>query len=418
VIFSCYTESMNKRKVKILFLVLCVLALSFCGSTAVKGMTDEQVNSEIKDLNDQIKGNKDKMAEIEAKKKEYAQNIAQKQAEADSLKGEMAILDNQIAIAEIDIENLKNQINQAGLEMKKLGIEITAKQDEIEKEKKNIATTLKLIYQEDDASMLEVLLLNNSLSEFLNRVKYLEDVNQGMGESLDNLKKFQAELEGEQADLAQKSDDFKKLKGELERSKLALEDQKQGKIFLLEETKNSEKEYQGLIAQLKEQQDAANSEIADLEKSVRERLESLKKEKLDFNDNGLIWPVPQNYITTYFHDPDYPFRYLFEHPAVDIRASQGSPIKAAASGYVAQVKLNGKAYGYIMLIHGNGISTVYGHISKSFVSSDDYIVQGQTIALSGGLPGTTGSGPLTTGPHLHFEVRKDGIPVNPLEYLP
>jgi murein DD-endopeptidase MepM/ murein hydrolase activator NlpD len=70
-----------------------------------------------------------------------------------------------------------------------------------------------------------------------------------------------------------------------------------------------------------------------------------------------------------------------------------------------------------MLIHGDNISTVYGHISKPLVSEDDYVVQGQAIALSGGMPGTVGSG-LTTGPHLHFEVRQDGVPVDPLEYLP
>ena len=71
-----------------------------------------------------------------------------------------------------------------------------------------------------------------------------------------------------------------------------------------------------------------------------------------------------------------------------------------------------------MIIHGDGLSTVYGHISKALVSQEDYVAQGQAIALSGGLPGTTGAGRLTSGPHLHFEVRKDGIPVDPASFLP
>jgi len=143
----------------------------------------------------------------------------------------------------------------------------------------------------------------------------------------------------------------------------------------------------------------------------------MKNSGLQVNDNGMIWPVPKNYITTYFHDPDYPFRYLFEHPGWDIRAGQGTEIDAAESGYVAHAQMNGTKYAYIMIIHANGLSTVYGHVSKIFVKADDYVTQGEPIGLSGGTPGTVGAGPFTTGPHLHFEVRQDGIPVDPAGYL-
>jgi murein DD-endopeptidase MepM/ murein hydrolase activator NlpD len=415
-----YNKNMKKisavKKIS-LFLVLFCLILGSFGQKA-RGMTDEQINDEVKQLNLEIKKNKEKMEDVADQKEKYAKNIKDKQGEAKNLKNQLAILDNRIAKAELDIEEVKNQISEVSLEIRRTEVEIQGKENDIDKEKKNIANVLKLLYREGDASTLEILLMNDSLAEFLNRAKYLEDVNKEMGEALENLKQYKNDLEKSKADLEGKKEELANLKNDLEQSRLAFEQERLNKEMLLEETKNSEKEYQSLLAQAEKQELDAQTDIAQLEKAMRLKLESLEKEKLEFNDDGFIWPVPKNLVTTYFHDPDYPFRYLFEHPAVDIRAKQGTAIKAPASGYVARVKFAGRSYAYIMIIHGDGISTVYGHISKPLVSEDDYVVQGQTIALSGGMPGTNGAGSLTTGPHLHFEVRQDGVPVDPLEYLP
>ena len=137
------------------------------------------------------------------------------------------------------------------------------------------------------------------------------------------------------------------------------------------------------------------------------------------DNKKLSWPVPSRYITARFRDPTYPYRNVFEHNAIDIRAAHGTALRAASDGYVARARRcsTWRCYSYTMLIHANGISTVYGHMSKIVVAQDQFVKRGQIIGYSGGTPRTPGAGPFVTGAHLHFAVRKNGIPVNPISYL-
>ena len=104
-------------------------------------------------------------------------------------------------------------------------------------------------------------------------------------------------------------------------------------------------------------------------------------------------------------------RYHEYHPAVDIAGPSGTPIKAADSGYVAVVGRSDTGYGrYVLVDHGNGFQTLYAHFSVIFVEVGQSVGKGQTI----GLCGSTGK---STGPHVHFEVKLNGVRRNPLLYL-
>ena len=392
----------------LLFLFNPVLSL---GQAAIED------NQEVKELNKQIQDNKDKLKKIQDQQKVYSQAIEQKQREKASLNNQLAILENRLAKAALDIASAQTEIDRTNLEIAKVGLEIKAKNAQLEEKKNHIASVVRLMQKQDDKSSLEILLLNGSFNDFVSQVKYLEDINKEIGRSLESLKQYKQELENKQQDLRAKQKELSGLKANLEEKKLGLAGEQQNKAYLLDQTKSSEREYQRLLNLARREQQQAESDIVNLEKVVRAKLSKISGEKLEFNDSGFIWPVAKNRITAYFHDPDYPFRYIFEHPAIDIKAAQGSSIKAAASGYVAIARDAGRGYSYIMIVHGNGLATVYGHVSRIFVAPDEYVVQGQAIGLSGGMPGTSGAGPLTTGPHLHFEIRLNGVPVDPLEYL-
>lgn len=377
------------------------------------------INREIKVINDDISDKKSNIQKLQEKQQKFSETIKKKQKEKASLYNQMALIDNKMAKSELDIELVEVDIDKTYLEIKKTKIEVEDLNKNIEKEKKHIASMLRLINKKENVSSLEIMLLNDTLSDFLSQIKYLEDMNEGLKKSLKVLQKAKRGAETEISILNNKEEELDRLKTELIEKGNRLEAEKENKVHILSQVGQSESEYLRLLSQAKKEQENAAAEIASMERMVRAKLAALDGEKLDFNDNGIIWPVRKNVITAYFHDPDYPFRHIFEHPGVDIRAGQGTTLKAAASGYVARVKIsNNSNYAYIMLIHGDGLSTVYGHISKAYVKEDDYIVQGQKIGLSGGMPGTIGSGRLTTGPHLHFEVRLNGIPVDPLSYLP
>ena len=114
------------------------------------------------------------------------------------------------------------------------------------------------------------------------------------------------------------------------------------------------------------------------------------------------WPMA-GYITQ---------RYWPGHQAIDIGAPKGTSIVAADSGYVVRVQSSDRGYGRMVIVdHGNGFSTLYAHMSVYHVQVGQSVAKGQTI----GLCGSTGN---STGPHLHFEIIKNGVRRNPLLYLP
>ncbi len=167
-------------------------------------------------------------------------------------------------------------------------------------------------------------------------------------------------------------------------------------------------------------------ELAQIDARIRAKAEreliqkGLRESRPDRYDNqargtaSFGWPVI-GALSARFRQASYQRYFGVPHNGQDIAAPQGSSVVSAADGVVFLARDGGaKGFSYILIGHRDGYATLYGHLSSFAVQTGDDVRRGEVIGLSGGMPGTHGAGPMTTGPHLHFEVMRNGVHVDPL----
>jgi len=381
-------------------------------------------NDEISALQQQINKQQEILKDLEKQMDIYQTRIDKAQKNSTTLKGQISNLNNQIYKTNLEIKQQQAKIKETELKITDLQLNIQNKQKDIDSQKERIVYLLQLINKYDNENILNIIILNNNVSDFFDRIKYLKNIQGALQEEIDKFKIIKSGLEIQEKDLRDKQQDIISLNEKLVKTKQNLNTENVGKKQLLTETQGMEWKFQNLLAEAIREQKAAETDIQKTETLIRNKISAQKEQEMlnDLEQNGgallFSWPAPKDKITMQFHDPDYPFiKLIGEHSGIDIRAAQGTIIRAPASGYVARTKNGGRGYSYIMLVHADGLATVYGHVSKINVEEGNYVKRGDRIGLSGGIPGTSGAGQFCTGPHLHLEVRKDGIPVNPISYL-
>ncbi|MBT7228379.1 peptidoglycan DD-metalloendopeptidase family protein [Candidatus Parcubacteria bacterium] len=413
-------ETKMKKSFK-LTLIISILSLFFYpfGIGATEYTLDDVENAEVWQINQDINEKRSEIQELNRQVGVYKKNINAKQKELATLSNQVSTLNQSIAKINLEVQSAELEMETINLKIENTQLKIQAKEREIGDQKETIAEVLRDLHvQQQKSSTLEILLLNDNFSDFISELDRLESMQDSLVGEVDDLNGVKIALVGDQTSLETERTELDTLKRILDNKKGTLDSQKSTKNTLMIVTEGQESKFQQLLQQAKEEQEQANSDIVYLEKVAREKLNRQLKEE-QITSEGLMWPVSSRRVTAYFHDPDYPYRYIFEHPAIDIATPQGSPIVAADTGYVAKARDGGQTgYSYIMLIHADGLSTVYGHVNQISVSNDQLVGKGQIIGYSGGLPGTRGAGSLSTGPHLHLELRMNGIPINPLNYLP
>lgn len=426
-LFRIKTKLQEKKMTWKTLWVFVVFAITFTLISAPSGAQtiDFRTSEEIKKLNLEITNKSELIDELTDKADQYAELIEQKQSEQTTLENELSIIENRITKLGLDIERKDAEIEAAGLSIdeKQLQIEETSRQSEFQS--LQLASLIREIYRQDQRSNLEIFILNDSLSDFFGYVKRLEEIQVNMQLTLAGVKENKRQLEIEEHDLEKEKIALQNLLLELEIEKQKQEEEQLAQERLIAQTELSEQAFQDQLSEIRFQQRIANQEIAELEQTVKEKLRQaqLKNPSIVLNPGQILWPIPNQGITTYFHDPTYPFRHIVgEHSGLDLRTlingypSMGLPIRAPASGIVVKTIRNGRFTGNAVFLSHGDLMTVYLHMSELYVQPDQLVNISETIGLTGGAPGHPGAG-LSSGPHLHFEVRQNGIPIDPCSVL-
>ncbi len=172
----------------------------------------------------------------------------------------------------------------------------------------------------------------------------------------------------------------------------------------------AEKNEMGLAQQMRTDIERLESQAVSQEESLSELEKLLQSKKEMLAHTPSIWPV-HGWLTSGFGFRTNPFTGLTQmHEGLDIANRVGTPVVASADGIVSDTGRDSSHGNVVVISHGFGINSRYLHLSKTFVRAGQRVKRGDKIAEVG----TTG---MTTGPHLHYEVRVNGIPVNPLRYI-
>ncbi|PIX61918.1 hypothetical protein CO057_04255 [Candidatus Uhrbacteria bacterium CG_4_9_14_0_2_um_filter_41_50] len=387
--------------------IACLMLLCILGSLfGDNNFSLAQQAGDINELQDQIDVKKAQIDQINDKIDEYRTRINQYSNQAASLMGDVEMIENQIALAQLDIQSTEIEIESQQMEVQLLEQAIEEQESKIVRQREILENMIFELNKNDGIGFVEVLFGAGDFNELFMAVKDLETVNADLQNALNETKATKESLGADKIEQEEKLENLVALQESLKNQIEQMEHQVGAKSVLIAQTQDSESEYRVLMSELRQEQQYISNQINTLQSEMSGKLDDLD----ELGDSTLIsWPT-HGIITAIFHDPSYPFRHLFEHGGLDIAVPTGTPIEAAAPGYVAWAR-TGASYGnYVMIIHANGYATLYAHLSSFNVSADQFVSRGQVIGYSG----STG---LSTGPHLHFEVRVNGIPVNPQSYL-
>lgn len=403
---------------------MCVKRVTAFVMTAALGITafmpvdlyaETLTNDVIKQSEEEKKSAESSKAALKKGLTDVKQLIADLQSAKGELENYIIKLDEDLSMVEDNIKVLEEQLafKQEEIEKTKLALEdaIWQGQQQYGLMKKRI----QFVYEKGQTSNIDKILSSSSFVEFLNRAEYVSQLSEYDRKMLDkyiettqNITDIKAELEVEEKELDEAHKDLESEQEALEELIAAKENQIVAYQTDINNKEAAIKEYEAEIAAQDEIIKTLENRIAEERRKLQEQNKSTRT-----YDGGMFkFPCP-NYtrISDDYGMRMHPILKVEKfHNGVDLAAPSGSPILAAYDGDVVSAGYSSSMGNYIMIDHGDSLITIYMHASSLNVSTGQSVSKGQKI----GAVGSTGR---STGPHLHFSVRKDGNYVSPWNYI-
>jgi murein DD-endopeptidase MepM/ murein hydrolase activator NlpD len=348
----------------------------------------------------------DRKAELDEVQQKLQQADVQRQkakAVADDASTRMAEVVAQLTKLQTDISGLQKKSDALQKDIDANTKILNEKKVKMEGRMKIYRKRLREIYIHGQINYLDVLLGAKDFNDFASRMFLLQKIIAGDLELVQTVKREADEIQKRQDQLDKQMAEIKKDRASLEEKKKDAEKAREERAQLLYKA-NEEKQ----------KKDADYDRLNAISENIKNMLQSLERQSSMPSQGGtgrFIWPVTGP-ITSYAGWRTHPvFGTTRYHSGIDIAVDSGTAVHACDSGTVVYSGWMG-GYGYaVMINHGNGLVSIYGHNSRLLVSEGQGVSKGDVIARSG----STG---WSTGPHVHFEVRLHGEVVDPLNYLP
>lgn len=385
--------------------------------------SDNEDDGDGKEVDEKEEDNSEKLDDLENQRQDTIDAI-------NNLKNSISSVQEDIDSLQAEKSTIQSYINRLDSQMNALASEIAEFEEKIEEKITDIEETkealeeakvacdeqydsmkmrIQFIYENPSESLIEMLCSSDNIAEFINRADYvasMSEYDRSMMNKLIETKEEIAEkeetLEAELEELEMMQDELEVQKTKVNASINAKKGELSAKASELSAASGEQSDYE---EQLEEQEKLLN----EIEEQIAR---AANPDAYTGSTTGFIWPCPSyTRISSYFGPRPQPTAGAStNHKGIDLAAPYGSSILASAAGVVTASKYSSSAGNYIVIAHGNGVSTVYMHCSSLLVSVGETVEQGQVIAKVG----STG---YSTGNHLHFGVIKNGTYVDPLGYV-